>query len=424
MFKKVYIILALLIILPLNSKAADLTYDLGINSNDISFSKALVAFQKVRVYAAIHNYGNEDIAGYVTFYQGDQLIGSSQVVSVRAGGLADEVYVDWTVPTGNFNIRAEIKGQDPKDENPSNDLTVTSMYIPLPDNDRDGDPDSSDLDDDNDGVPDDQEGKRHTDPFNPDSDNDGCLDNEDDFPLDPNLCVDSDNDGIDDKIDPDDDNDGLTDTKEKQLGTNPLNPDTDGDGVNDSLDAYPLDPNRSKKAVVTKIKPKNTNSNTNSNINVNENVNANPDVTVNLNLNENINSEPNNQDVIDLNSLDDNLAASSVVITFTQNEWNSYVFRPKVRGILDANLTYHWDFGDGSYSSNQVAEHSYENSGNYNVKLKVSGDNDLEVSTTKKISISFFNLGNFTLIIGIGGLLVLLLVALIILLIKRKKHEK
>ncbi len=71
------------------------------------------------------------MAGYVTFYQGDILIGNSQPISVRSGGLADEVYVDWTNPSGSFNIRADINGQDPDDENPANDQTVTSFICTL-----------------------------------------------------------------------------------------------------------------------------------------------------------------------------------------------------------------------------------------------------------------------------------------------------
>lgn len=53
--------------------------------------------------------------------------------------------------------------------------------------------------------------------------------------------TDTDEDGIDDIGDIDDDNDGLTDEEENLKGTNPLNPDSDGDGYKDGVDAYPLD---------------------------------------------------------------------------------------------------------------------------------------------------------------------------------------
>ena len=42
-----------------------------------------------------------------------------------------------------------------------------------------------------------------------------------------------DGDGLDDRVDPDDDNDGLTDQEEFSKGTNPKLLDTDGDGVDD-----------------------------------------------------------------------------------------------------------------------------------------------------------------------------------------------
>jgi len=70
------------------------------------------------MYATIYNHGNEDVSGHVTFYQGDVLLGDSQTVSVKASSLADEVYINFTVPSGSFNIRAEINNQVPIDENP------------------------------------------------------------------------------------------------------------------------------------------------------------------------------------------------------------------------------------------------------------------------------------------------------------------
>ena len=40
-------------------------------------------------------------------------------------------------------------------------------------------------------------------------------------------------DGIKDEEDPDDDNDGLTDEQEATKNTDPFNPDSDGDGILD-----------------------------------------------------------------------------------------------------------------------------------------------------------------------------------------------
>ncbi|NDB78488.1 hypothetical protein EB155_01365 [archaeon] len=61
-----------------------------------------------------------------------------------------------------------------------------------------------------------------------DSDNDGVADNEDAFPNDPNFSQDSDLDGLPDQI-------------EEERGTDPNAQDTDGDGFIDSEDQLPLD---------------------------------------------------------------------------------------------------------------------------------------------------------------------------------------
>ncbi len=55
-----------------------------------------------------------------------------------------------------------------------------------------------------------------------DRDGDGTLDFQDDFPDDPGEWLDSDSDGIGNNVDLDDDNDGMPDQWEMQYGLNPL----------------------------------------------------------------------------------------------------------------------------------------------------------------------------------------------------------
>ncbi|WP_372777453.1 CocE/NonD family hydrolase [Litorivivens sp.] len=162
--------------------------------------------------------------------------------------------------------------------------------------DTDGDSrgDACDLDDDNDGLLDEAEVAKGTDPTLPDTDfdgigdgddncplaanedqldsdrdgdgnvcdedddNDGVRDEEDAFPLDPSEDTDTDGDGVGNNADEDDDNDGVnddedafpdddsetTDTDGDGIGNN-ADPDDDGDGVDDGDDAFPLDPNES-----------------------------------------------------------------------------------------------------------------------------------------------------------------------------------
>ena len=100
----------------------------------------------------------------------------------------------------------------------------------------------ADVDADNDGLPDGEEESIGTDPLNPDSDGDGVLDGEDTFPLDPSESVDTDSDGVGNNEDIDDDNDGLPDEDEAALGTDPLNSDTDNDSYDDGSDVFPLNP--------------------------------------------------------------------------------------------------------------------------------------------------------------------------------------
>jgi hypothetical protein len=74
-----------------------------------------------------------------------------------------------------------------------------------------------------------------------DRDGDGTLDFQDAFPDDPGEWMDSDNDGIGNNTDLDDDNDGMPDQWEIQYGLNPLvddaSEDLDGDGAN-NLNEY------------------------------------------------------------------------------------------------------------------------------------------------------------------------------------------
>jgi len=84
------------------------------------------------------------------------------------------------------------------------------------DNDTDGKPNYQDLDDDNDGIPDEWEEGFGLDPLDPSDARD------------------------------DSDGDGLSNLNEYTLGTDPTNPDSDGDGVLDGTDKYPLNPAKSE----------------------------------------------------------------------------------------------------------------------------------------------------------------------------------
>ncbi len=134
------------------------------------------------------------------------------------------------------------------------------------DTDGDGQGDACDADDDNDGLTDDEELARGTNPLNTDSDGDGVSDLTDDFPNDPNQSSDQDGDGIADGLDncpsaansnqadfdndgegdacdADDDNDGVPDVDDLFPFDPTRNLDADADGVDDSTDNCPLTAN-------------------------------------------------------------------------------------------------------------------------------------------------------------------------------------
>jgi hypothetical protein len=102
-----------------------------------------------------------------------------------------------------------------------------------------------DADYDGDGLTNQQELDKGTDPLNPDSDGDGLSDKwEADHKVDPGDGTtkldpndgDTDHDGISDGQE-DPDGDGLTNAQEQAEGTDPYNPDTDNDGLNDGEEA-------------------------------------------------------------------------------------------------------------------------------------------------------------------------------------------
>ncbi|MBI2552824.1 thrombospondin type 3 repeat-containing protein [Candidatus Uhrbacteria bacterium] len=214
-------------------QAAGFEVDLGVRQEDLVIVPApsqLVAGQTARVYATVHNFGNRDAKAQVAFFQGPYLLGETQPVSVRARGFADEVFMDFIVPSGSFNILAKLKEVTlsaqsngaalAEDSNSMNDEAVTPLITPQPDRDGDGVADGADN------CP----GVLNADQRDTDGDQEG------------NAC------------DLDDDNDGLADLDEASRGTNPTNPDTDGDGIGDAYDARPLLPDVSPLASSGTIK--------------------------------------------------------------------------------------------------------------------------------------------------------------------------
>lgn len=262
--KKWKYILGIAMVLAPNVTFGGVSADLGFSQSDVYLSNPKpVDSTSVRIYATINNSGNEDALGSVRFFDKtlQQQIGSDQPVSLIQTR-ADDVFVDWLPAYGNHEISVEIIPWAPESDNAGNNFVNLSVFVDR-DSDKDGVGNQSDIDDDNDGVPDnadlfplnraesaDTDGDGIGNNADTDDDNDDVLDIEDAFPFDPNETGNFDKDSIGDNADADDDNDSIEDAGEdKNLNsildkgeTDPKNPDTDNDGVNDGADAFPLNP--------------------------------------------------------------------------------------------------------------------------------------------------------------------------------------
>ncbi len=364
--------------------------DLSLKAANIRFNKeVLYSGDTVRIYATIKNVGDTDAAAQVFFYQGAILIGGSQAVSVVADGAGDDVFVDFTVPTGAFNIRAVIQGADPQDINSSNDVATTPLYEPKVDADRDG------VGDDTDNCPTDA----NTDQLDTDHDGKG------------NAC------------DSDDDNDGLSDADEATKGTSPTLSDTDGDGVPDGSDDYPTDATRSKKPVapapVVKTEPVKAPASVQpaSVAPAKPVTTAKPAEEVSVPIE--IAAAETPVDAVPL-VLGATKASPDARFTYKEIDWRTYEFEatpPEGQG----GLTYGWDFGDGATSVQAKITHAFPRAGNYTVTLGIVDTDGNVTSDAQVLDISFFHLDNPLVQLTLGLLLVILL-GLLVFIIRLRRH--
>lgn len=208
--------------------------DLSLSEADITFSKEQIfAEDEVKIYARIFNSGDGDVFGFVSFSNNGKEIADPQPISVKPNTY-DDVFINWKATNGDNNIGAKIVGSNPLDDNPENNsVAKKSVFVDF-DTDKDGIGDKNDTDIDNDGLTNEEETEKKTDPQNPDTDDDKINDKIDVFPLDKNEWRDTDGDKIGDNGDTDIDGDKISNEEEIQkYGTNPLNPDSDGDKVLD-----------------------------------------------------------------------------------------------------------------------------------------------------------------------------------------------
>ncbi|MFA4846004.1 MAG: PKD domain-containing protein [Patescibacteria group bacterium] len=350
--------------------------DLSIDAGDIRFSQqTLTAGDQVRIYASIDNFGDEDVSGYVTFYQGATLIGDSLVISVLASGSAEEVYVDFIVPSSKFNIQAQVRGTDPVDVDETNNTAITGIFSPIMDDDRD-----------------------HVENA---SDNCSRVSNPDQ--------LDTDADGAGDACDSDDDNDELSDEVERELGTSTTTIDTDGDGVEDQSDAFPTDPELVSEEDV--VDPgfslgatENSEEETNTSVTFKEIISQVAETIQGSTSDESLQTESENQILPSITF------SPNAIFSYTRESWNTFTFT--TIAPVDNGISVRWDFGDGVTSSKNTVSHTFGVPGSYTVKLdSASGESTASTEQTT-ILVPFFSLQNPVVLVAIVGLSLILLVAL------------
>lgn len=360
MYKKLFALLFLgsVIALPLRVHAS--TVDLSLDDNSISFSEStLYAGDSIRIYVKVRNVGDTDVSAYVLFYQGGMLIGASQPVSTRAGGNPDDVYVDFTVPTGSFNIRAVIQGSSPQDGNPANDAAQTPLYTPIVDADRDGVIDESDN------------------------------------------CV---NDSNTDQLDTDKDGQGDV-----------CDSDDDGDGVADSSDLYPLDASKSKDApvviaepvVATPVTTTTTAPSTVSTPSASAASATSSSSSSATTSSASSDAADTSAPVVAVASATSKLTTSPLArFTWKQVDWRTYEFTLAEQPT--DGVRFSWDFGDGATSVQPQITHAFSGPGSYTVTLAIVDDAGNTLSDAQTFDVTFFHLGN-PQVMGIMSLLMLAL---------------
>lgn len=353
--KRFIVFLFVIFLMPFFVLAVDV--DLGIRPDSIQFSKKLdniLKGEKMRVYTSVANYGALDASGQVFFYLDVAPIGTAQV-SLKANGVDDDVYVDFTTPNHDFRIYVELKDINPLDADPSNNQAL-SYFVHVQD--------------------------------------------------------DRDKDGLGDDVDMDDDGDGLTDEQEAALGTDKNNPDTDGDGVMDSQDVYPLDPKKSKKEEPKpKVEPKSAPAKPavkeveQSAVNTTEKKEP---VKV-----EEKKTEGASELIKDFYKSPTVELLKDVYVKAQQVNWNTYffTFETNIAGVNLEQLQYTWDFGDGT-QSDKIGNHTFSRSGAYYVTLKVRGPWNNYLYANVVVKVNFWSVYNYwfwliilavILIIFLGG---------------------
>lgn len=361
--------------------AAENQVDLAVGEDSIRLSgdvNNLIRGQSARVYTSIINLGGKDAVGLVVFAIGSTVVGQAPV-SLTAGGVKDEAFVDFIIPDKDFNITVQVVNVSPQDQNINNNEALSAMFHAQTDNDQDG---------------------------------------------------------LGDDVDSDDDNDGISDGNEALQGLDKNKADTDGDGVNDAEDKYPLNAKKSKDEPPSPPKPvepvktpapakqysapqtiKQESSQNTAKTAGDSGKKTAADSADKANKTKK--TDKNSEIVKGVYSLPDFEMLKRVEIKTEQLNWNTYnfSFTTNVPDLDISGFDYIWNYGDGA-ESKKNGEHRYGRVGEYFTTLKVKGPFENYLYDSKAVRVKFWSVNNYWL-----WIIVLLFIGFVALFRSGFKHK-
>ncbi len=343
-------------------------YDLGVYAADIAFvPNTFKVGEAIRIYGRVENRGKKDMTAQVAFFMSQTQISQPQVVSSRAGGAVEEVFVDWVVPGQPFNVLLKILETTPEDQNAANNEAVSVTITPVKD-----------------------------------SDGDGVADGKDNCPNSSNPAQ------------TDSNSNGIGDVCEPPPPTPPAAP--------APTTTSPTAPATNTPASINVNKPV-VNSNTNAPLppvaNLNKNVNSLPGANAPASSGEP--TDVSTGESISALETGGDQSGWNVFLDYQPLDWNRYKFSAIVNVSDGPEYTYEWDFGDNTRSTEQSVDHRFRAAGKYVVTLKVTDPSGQESSANTLIEISFFNWGNWKIKLIIGFLLGLAILLLILGVVAKEK---